>query len=169
MHAYQDSAYVEMLAGPGGVGRVVLTQVDNAVMPLLRYENGDLASWRTDDAPCACGLGYPALAEIAGRVSDLFRFRDGRVVHGEYFTHIMYDVRGVKAFQFYQAPDASVTLFVVPDNGNGAELERTLGEAVRQLPANLDTTFDIAVRVVAEIPKRGQGKHRFTLSEYAGA
>lgn len=168
LHAYQDSAYVELLPGAAGTDRVVLTQVDNPVMPLIRYENGDLAAWRADDAPCACGLGYPALAEIAGRTSDLFRFRDGRVVHGEYFTHVMYDVRGVKAFQFYQAPDASVTLFVVPANGNGAELERELGEAVRQLPANLDTTFDIAVRVVPEIPKRGQGKHRFTLSEYTG-
>lgn len=180
MHAYQDSAYVELLpatsGAPGGAGRVVVTQVDNRVMPLIRYENGDLASWRAESGACPCGLAYPALAEIAGRTSDLFRFRDGRVVHGEYFTHIMYDVRGVKAFQFYQAPDASVTLFVVPDSGNGntaygsrEELERVLGEAVRRLPEHLDTSFDIAVRVVPEIPKRGQGKHRFTLSEYSGA
>jgi len=46
----------ERPAQPGETGEVVVTDLHNFGMPLIRYKNGDLA--RTmDDTPCACGRG----------------------------------------------------------------------------------------------------------------
>jgi len=166
LHAYLDSAYLELVATPEGEA-VTLTQLDNPVMPLIRYVNGDLAKWSQSSA-CACGLHYPVLAEITGRTSDLFRLPSGKVVHGEFFTHVMYDIRDVAAFQFYQGPDGAITLFVVPGRGVRVDqLERDLRGALARVPAQLGAQISIELSVVEDIPKRGQGKHRFTVSEYA--
>lgn len=167
LHAYLDSAYLELVSASEGEA-VALTQLDNPVMPLIRYLNGDLAKWSERSSPCACGLHYPVLAEITGRTSDLFRLPSGKVVHGEFFTHVMYDVRDVAAFQFYQAPDGAITLFVVPSSGARREpLEADLRRALDKLPAQLGARVAIELAVVDDIPRRGQGKHRFTVSEYA--
>jgi phenylacetate-CoA ligase len=166
-HAYLDSAYLELVATPQGEA-VVLTQLDNPVMPLIRYVNGDLAKWSQQPSACACGLHYPVLAEITGRTSDLFRLPGGKVVHGEFFTHVMYDVRDVAAFQFYQGPDGAITLFVVPGpKVRVDQLECDLRRALDKLPAQLGARIAISLCVVDDIPRRGQGKHRFTVSEYA--
>jgi phenylacetate-CoA ligase len=169
MHAYLDSAYLELQPQSGGVSAVTLTQLDNPAMPLIRYVNGDLARWREPSAPCPCGLRYPILEEVVGRVSDLFRLSDGRIVHGEYFTHIMYDVPHVRAFQFYQGPDGSITLFVEPTQENAVrELEQLLQSALVRVQSELRLPSPVRLRMVSEIPKRGQGKYRFTVSEYVG-
>lgn len=165
LHAYLDSAYLELVPAPEGEA-VALTQLDNPVMPLIRYLNGDLARWSPQSA-CACGLHYPVLAEITGRASDLFRLPSGKVVHGEFFTHVMYDAHDVAAFQFYQGPDGAITLFVVPGRGARVEqLERDLRGALDRLPAQLGARVAVELSIVADIPRRGQGKHRFTVSEY---
>lgn len=169
MHVYQDSAFFELLAyDVPGLSQIALTQLDNPIMPLIRYVNGDLGVW-SESHSCACGLSYPVLREITGRTSDLFQFADGRVVHGEYFTHVMYNVSDVEAFQFYQAPQGDVTLFVQPRQTAELESLRTeLDQVLQRLPGMLGTSFEIAIQFVSEIPRRGQGKHRFTLSEYEG-
>jgi phenylacetate-CoA ligase len=50
--------------GPGEVGRVVVTPLNNFAMPLIRYELGDTAEV---GAPCACGRGLPVLTRILDR------------------------------------------------------------------------------------------------------
>jgi phenylacetate-CoA ligase len=167
MHVYQDSAFLELLPyDVSGLSRIVLTQLDNPVMPLIRYVNGDLGVW-SGQQRCECGLQYPILDEITGRVSDLFYFDDGRVVHGEYFTHVMYNVDGVEAFQFYQGRDGDVTLYVQPRQGaEVGSLRMELDRVVQRLPSMLGASFGIGVRFVSEIPRHGQGKHRFTISDY---
>lgn len=170
LHAYLDSAYLELLPSETSeLQRVALTQLDNPVMPLIRYVNGDLSRWSGDATRCRCGLSYPSLTGIHGRVSDLFRFPTGRVVHGEYFTHVMYEVRGVSAFQFYQSPAGAITLFVQPAASASVDaLRQELRGMLERLPRQVGVDASIDLEFVREIPRRGQGKHRFTLSEYAG-
>jgi phenylacetate-CoA ligase len=60
---------------PGETGRVILTQLQNFAMPLLRYEIGDLATVAT--APCVCGRTLPTLSDIPGRARDLMVLPSG--------------------------------------------------------------------------------------------
>jgi phenylacetate-CoA ligase len=64
-------------AGPGEMGRVLVTTLENRLMPLVRYEIGDYATAAT--APCACGRTLPRIDRVVGRGINLFRMPDGRL------------------------------------------------------------------------------------------
>ncbi len=70
-HVHAESCYVEIVddAGaavrPGEAGRLVVTALRNAAMPLIRYDSGDIAE--TVAGPCPCGRTLPAFAGIRGR------------------------------------------------------------------------------------------------------
>ncbi|MBI4921425.1 MAG: hypothetical protein HY834_06720 [Devosia nanyangense] len=60
---------------PGQTGRVVITPVFQTAQPLIRYEQGDLA---TVGSPCACGRTAPTLDGVIGRSISLFVHPTGR-------------------------------------------------------------------------------------------
>lgn len=62
---------------PGTLGRVVITPFASTALPLIRYDQGDLA---VAGPSCACGRGLSTLRQVAGRTYDLFRHPDGRVM-----------------------------------------------------------------------------------------
>jgi phenylacetate-CoA ligase len=79
-HVQQESLLVEVLddAGrpcePGQVGRVVVTDLHNFAMPLVRYVIGD----RAEVGPaCSCGRGLATLSRIWGRERNMVRLPDG--------------------------------------------------------------------------------------------
>ena len=54
-------------AAPGTPGRIVVTALDNYVMPFINYEIGDTG---VAGAPCPCGRGFPTLARVEGRLGE---------------------------------------------------------------------------------------------------
>ena len=64
--------------GPGEVGEVVVTPIDNTTYPLIRLGTGDLSSYT--DEPCPCGRTSLKLSRVLGRVGDAVRAR-GLFIH----------------------------------------------------------------------------------------
>jgi phenylacetate-CoA ligase len=79
-HVQSEGVLVEVLdetggaCGPGTTGRVVVTDLHNYAMPLIRYEVGDHAE---AGAPCSCGRGLPVLRRIAGRTRNMLVLANG--------------------------------------------------------------------------------------------
>lgn len=71
-------------------GRVVTTDLDNYVMPFIRYENGDLAT--LTDKKCSCGIKHPLMKSIEGRAIDTVTLNNGIKVHGVFFTDILFEI-----------------------------------------------------------------------------
>ena len=90
----------------------IVTSLWNRVMPFIRYRNEDCG--RLVDGSCECGSNFPLMDLNIGRVSDNFVLPGGRVVHGEFFTHLMYGSDGISSFQFHQTALDSIILWVVP-------------------------------------------------------
>jgi phenylacetate-CoA ligase len=163
LHVNADHAKVEVI-GAGGPpdepGDIVVTDLHNYGMPLLRYINGDIAIEGRES--CACGRGLPLLAKVEGRRLDALRTRDGRFVPGELIVYAFLQARGVRRYQVVQSRLDAFDVFVVPDNDFDAssmdsvraELSRVLGDGVALLVHYLD-----------EIPLTATGKHRVTISE----
>lgn len=61
---------------PGQLGRVLVTTLENFLMPLVRYEIGDYAL--AADGACACGRTLPLIGRIVGRGINLFVGTDGK-------------------------------------------------------------------------------------------
>ena len=95
------------LQGPSGSFIADNNQFDMALlltMPLVRYLNGDRATYAT--RLCSCGRGLPLLSSIDGRVLDLIRSPDGRVLPGEMFVSMSMQWPLVHKYQVVQtAPD----------------------------------------------------------------
>jgi phenylacetate-CoA ligase len=167
MHINADFVHVET----DGTGTaeipppLLLTSLQNYAMPFLRYRNEDCGALSTDT--CDCGNHFPLMELRVARSSDNFRLPDGRVVHGEFFTHLMYGAEGVASFQFHQTAVDAFTLWIVPAPGGLAEgRQRAAREAVRQIQALCPSSqIDVQVKEIDAIPLSKAGKHRFTRSD----
>jgi phenylacetate-CoA ligase len=81
-HVWPTAGICEILvdgraAEPGERGELVTTGFINDMMPLIRYRTGDTAV-RGDG--CGCGLSFPTIASIEGRMDDVLVSPDGRQV-----------------------------------------------------------------------------------------
>jgi phenylacetate-CoA ligase len=80
-HIMAETVIVEVLdeAGepcrPGETGRVVITDLQNLVAPLIRYVTGDHAI--AGDGDCPCGRGLPTLGRVLGRERNMIVLPDG--------------------------------------------------------------------------------------------
>jgi phenylacetate-CoA ligase len=147
---------------------LLVTGLWNLVMPFIRYRNEDCGELL--DSRCDCGNHFPVMELNVARISDNFVFPSGRIVHGEFFTHLMYGSEGVLMFQFHQtAPDA-ITLWIVPGQGDASRRQSALRKVIAQVE-ELDVTGQVKVelREVDAIPLSAAGKHRFTRSDVSTA
>lgn len=144
---------------PGVPGRVLVTDLSNRAFGLLRYENGDVAAWLPDGAPCPCGSAYPRLEKIHGRSSDFITTPSGLRIHGEWFTHLFYGRDDVRRFQLRQESLSRVVLLTEGSADQGAIAP--LLDAVR---GRLGPGVEVVWQGVERIETGPSGKHRFTVS-----
>ncbi|PAY16588.1 hypothetical protein CKO51_25775 [Rhodopirellula sp. SM50] len=80
LHVFDDFFIVEVVDANGGrvadgeLGWVLVTDLMNLTMPLIRYKIGDVG--RIDHSPCACGRTGPRLT-VTGRAHDVIVDREG--------------------------------------------------------------------------------------------
>lgn len=150
---------------PGVEGNLVITSFFNRAMPFIRYRIGDRGAWL--DAACTCGRGLPLLAKLSGRRVDCFRTREGRIVSGEYFIHLLgvylYNSAILK-FQVIQQGYEDLLLKLVTRCGQrlAADVQREIEEKVRLvMGSDCRLLFDY----VADIPPAPSGKYSYTVCQ----
>lgn len=168
MHVNADYVVLEVdrsAAGAGAAPPFLVTSLWNYAMPFIRYRNEDCGELLEE--ACDCGNNFPLMKLDIARVSDNFVLPDGNVVHGEFFTHLMYGSEGITNFQFHQTAPDSITLWVVPgDEAKRAAKERVLRSAVEQIERlAAPGEIKVEVRETEMIPLSSAGKHRFTRSD----
>jgi phenylacetate-CoA ligase len=102
------------------------------------------------------------LRSILGRRSDIIRAPGGRLIHGEFFTHLFYDVAGITRFQVRQTEPARLIISVVADPSFDDAAQVRLQNLIAE---HADPAFRVEWRRVAEIAAATSGKFRFTLSD----
>jgi phenylacetate-CoA ligase len=168
LHIAADSVLVEVVsldgtpAKAGDSGRVLVTDLNNRAMPLLRYATGDFAEV---GGVCSCGRNTFTLARIWGREYDFISTPDGRRFHGEYFLYLFEDLArtgvSVEQFQVLQRRDGDIVIRVRSAATNPLDvIEKVLLEARRRLPDSR-----IAAELVAEIPPQASGKSALIIRE----
>ena len=96
MHVMAEGVLIEIVRGgnpaqPGELGEVVVTDLLNLAMPLIRYRIKDTAA--RDDGPCTCGRSLPRLQNVAGRTADFVLGSNGRLVSGTFLATYVVGVR----------------------------------------------------------------------------
>ena len=97
----------------GQYGKTLLTNLEDTVFPLIRYENGDRGRWLKD--PCSCGRTLPLIDSVKGRESESFVLPSGKTINGEFLTTI-FDATPdlVYGFRCVQHKDLSITIEYIP-------------------------------------------------------
>ena len=162
LHVNDDNLLVEVLTDPGQpYGRVVITDLWNYAMPLIRYEIGDFASW--SDQRCACGRGLSILAGVEGRSSEMFKTRDGRMVSGLWFTDVLRGLLAVKRFQVRQTDYDAFHIRITTDSDSA--LDVLLADAFAKIRGHFGDATRITVVRENEIAQEASGKFKFLISD----
>jgi phenylacetate-CoA ligase len=171
LHVFADARLVEILddAGrpvpPGETGSVVITDFRNRVFPLIRYRLGDEARWK--EGACPCGVTFPRLEPVRGRVTDMLRFPSGLAVSGDGILAV-FDPwpEAVRAFQLRQHEDHSLTLRCVRGSDPNADL--IMRKVVEEVRATVRHEVPVHLELVDEI-RHDRGKQRIVVSEAPGS
>lgn len=145
-----------------GQGRILVTSLHNYVMPFIRYVTGD-EGFLLDEL-CACGRGYPLLGEVLGRQQEMLITPEGKHIHGEYITHIFWEIPHVKVFQVVQKKIDQLTFNIVPEDGFD---EKSL-DYVRAVIGSRSKGWNIEFQFVDAIDRTRAGKYKFIINELEG-
>ena len=166
-HVVSESYIVEIIkdgrpAKPGETGEVVITDLNNFTMPLIRYQIGDLAVARDNSTPCPCGRGQTLIGAIQGRVQSIIVGTERQFVPGTFFAHLLKDYdMAVRKYQIVQEKFGEIDFYVIKGTRfTKATFEEILGVLHRHLGADLQ----IHVHFVDEIELVRTGKHNAVLS-----
>ena len=167
-HVLTDRVYVEILddnnnpCRPGELGNLVITELNNRVMPLIRYRIGDLASW-SHQKQCTCGRGYPLLEKVEGRAFDVVRTPNGTVISGTFWTLLMRHIsEDIKAFQIIQNSIDKIAINIQMHDGKSLNNEKLnfLKEKIKEK----DKDIQIEITFCETIKLTKSGKKRFVIS-----
>ena len=164
LHEVSENNYVEFepidLPGYPGAGNLLVTNLNNYAMPLLRYRIGDIGVPSTRES-CDCGRGLPLIAQVIGRTTEVFEFYDGTKIAGEMFIHLMKEFP-LKEYQFIQVSARKVILRMTVADARVPGLQSRIRAAYRPyLPAEVVIEFE----EVNCIERTATGKFRFVFRQ----
>jgi phenylacetate-CoA ligase len=168
LHVHGDYRYVEIINSKcqstenGEFGRVVVTDLENKVMPLIRYVNGDVARWHENS--CTCGINFPLMSAVAGRTYDMIRLSNGKMIYGHMFSKVLFNhTNEIRQFQVRQTAINEVRIYIVPGAiGDQRKLESTI---LCELNKYTDGLVHYSFEIVREIEKEKSGKLRYVKCE----
>ncbi len=146
----------------GEMGRVVVTTLENHVMPLVRYEIGDyaIASGRR----CGCGRMLPTIERVIGRGINLFRLSGDRLLSPWDMVEVVRRYREFRQFQIVQEDLDRYTINFAADSPIAAEIQQEIRAGFAGILC-VDVTVTYAR--VAEVPRTPGGKYMIALSKMA--
>lgn len=141
-------------AKEGELSRIVITDLWNYALPMIRYDTGDLAI--VGKANCSNKQNI-VIKEIYGRRMDLIYNTKGDPISPHLISRTMCDSNGIKQFKFIQKDVDKYTLVLNLENDGNEFNEGVLVSNFKEL---LGTTANIVVEYTNEIPVLSSGKRK---------
>jgi phenylacetate-coenzyme A ligase PaaK-like adenylate-forming protein len=167
MHAALDSYVVEILdrdgrpAPPGEIGRIVVTDLENRTMPLIRYRIGDLGHWLGE--PCPCGRTFPLMGDLDGREADLLDWGQSSPATSVAVERFFQADDRIRCFQVIQG-GSEVCVHVMPAEPGFPDAVWSAA-CTGHLQSLLGHAVTVTIRAVDSTDFEPNGKYRFVRSE----
>lgn len=171
MHINDENVLIEIMkdgkpAPRGESGEIIVTDLTNCAMPLIRYRLMDFGMLATES--CKCGRNLTVLSEVYGREYDFFINTKGDYFHGEFFIYIFEDLKrsGIKVegFQIVQLDYDVINFYIMPTDS--ADIDDIIGKIQNYVLKKFDQNTTIDIRVVDKIAREKSGKLRVTKREF---
>jgi len=167
LHLNLFHQYIEILndngepCKPGEIGQVYVTTLNNYVMPLIRYQIGDMAIPAKNEQ-CSCGRGLPLIERVIGRVGSMIKTKKG-VFDSTALTTAFYFFESIKEYQVVQKSVDHIAVNIVPTTDELWGQEKKLIEKKLKMILGEDVFFDFCI--VDSIEPTESGKYLYFLSE----
>jgi phenylacetate-CoA ligase len=153
-HIQEDYSIVELLPGPeDGCFELVGTQLQNWVMPLLRYRTQDYVYMHPIAPQCPCGSHFRIVDTILGRSGNFIVTPEGCKV--SITAHIPCGVDNLLETQFVQEDQHEVKLNIVT---NGCFTEQDKEKLIQNTHKFTSPNIKVTITEVPEIPRGPNGK-----------
>ena len=155
--------YIEILkfdsdkpASQGEIGRIVITDLYNMAMPMVRYDTGDVGAWQNISVK---GTRRQAIGKFGGRRVDMIFDTKGNIISPHSITNFMWRFNNtIKQYQFIQQDKAAYRIRV---NLSGKCDHELLVSGIKNI---VGTDAGITVEECNEIPVLASGQRRYIVN-----
>lgn len=167
-HVVAECAIIEILdkqgkqVQPGEVGEVVVTELNNYALPLIRYKLGDFAVAIDANKQCKCGRGLPLMGNVEGRIQATILGTKKQMIPGTFFARLFsnYDY-AIRQFQVVQSEFGKITMKIVKANRYD---EQVLKNVLSEIKKHLGDDIKVDIEFVDVIPLGRTGKRHHSVS-----
>ena len=143
----------------GEEGRIVVTDLFNHAMPLIRYDTGDIAVRKP-------GCERLIFEKVGGRRVDYIFDTKGTLVSPYVINTPMHEFLEIQQYQFIQEGRKDYTMLLNMKEGHSFNRE---GDMLTMLKSYLGEDAEISVKYVDEIPVLKSGKRKQVVNKYKPA
>lgn len=119
MHILDNSNFVELIPNKDGINEVIVTKLNNKIIPLIRYNLGDYAEW--DEHTCNCEVfSSPIIKLKSFRKNDYILKENGEKIEPLNIIEVMLNIKyqysvNILQYQYVQLDyyDFDISLFIV--------------------------------------------------------
>lgn len=164
-----ESYHVEILkngkvAKPGETGEIVITDLNNYCVPLIRYRIGDLATAPNIDEIGNQKIQFHRIGKIQGRTQALVHCKNGKWLPGTFFAHFFKDyAEEVRHYQVIQQKNMDILLKLVLHNL--ADQKTVCADIVSSLRKYVGDETNIEATIVKNIDMGRTGKRTPVVSK----
>lgn len=165
LHLNSDSLIVQIVKDnmeleDGERGEIVVTDLDNYAMPLIRYNIGDIGIKTREK--CDCGIAFPMLESVLGRSNDFVFSPGGEKIFPLIIDQIVRDHKGISEYQIIQNSLGTliVEMVVSKDYDYDSDVQ------IRQKLKDLYQFKEIVINHPVHIKRTDTGKFKSVICNY---
>ncbi len=153
-HINEDLVYVEILDDHGNpvkkghLGNIVISSLENPVMPLIRYYTGDSGKFLNHE--CSCGRTFKLMKPTYGRKIDYFIMENGQKFSPYEVSSYLEDLEEIIKYQIIQKTKKSAILKLMISKDFSKETEKQILKDFKNI---LGDDFKINIEYLEKFPK----------------
>ncbi|MBU0503845.1 MAG: hypothetical protein KKG43_05585 [Candidatus Omnitrophica bacterium] len=164
LHIDMENGIVEIVKkgkqlADGECGSLVATGLHNYIMPLIRYDIGDIAS--ISGRICPCKRGLKTIDLLRGRSNEKL-FYNNKYIYSATLAQLLTRLKKIKECQFVQVSGSQLLINVILDSCAPDDTIVQFKAFLREL---IGDDIEIEVRFVDSIPRDPSGKFKFIISD----
>ena len=162
-HIMEPNVILEKGRGFGDVSEVIVTDLWNYAMPLIRYRIGDLFSGSPQQ--CGCGCTWNTIEAINGRASDLIPTPNGGylLIPSVFGSSMLEEFPFIMQYQLAKTSRDELELWIEPREKIDAQKLSEMKD--RMAPYLNGTAMKFDIKCVEKIEIGKNGKHKLMIDQ----
>ena len=159
-HINEDEVIIEILkdgipASPGTIGNIVITDLRNSVMPLIRYQMNDKGMLIKEQ--CSCGRTFSTMKPFAGRSSEYIVLPNDEILSPYLFTTGIEKIEGLLQYQIIQINKNKLLVNIVVNHENFKNIAESVKNILEHI-TNHSMEIEIKKQILIDVEENGKFK-----------